>query len=161
MINDIVGSLFDAPRGSLIGIPVNTVGVAGKGLALYMKKRWPNTKDIYDKACRRGTIATGTLIVNDEEEFKVALLPTKYDWRNPSDPKLIEVTLLRLREYMERNAIDECHIPRIGCGETTGMLSYKTVVRPLIVKTFVDTELTVNVYFNVDITVHPAFEITR
>lgn len=137
MIFERSGNMFEqAPIGALIGMPVNTVGVAGKGLALHMKLRYPDAHQVYKNACRRGKIATGDLIVADCIVFKLAMLPTKYNWVNPSDTGLIDSTLSRLLDYMRQHKIEEVYIPHLGCGIGTGMLDYQQDVRPLIVKHF-------------------------
>jgi len=147
MLVDIKGDMLKlAPKGSLVGIPVNTVGVAGKGLACYMRERWKKAHEHYVKACRRGRIATGELVTYEVDAFTLAFLPTKYHWPDPSVPDLIKVTLARLDKYMEQNLITECHIPRIGCGETTGTLDYRTEVRPLIEARFGDNNVTDTLY---------------
>lgn len=133
MIIEINGNMFNhAPMGALVGIPVNTVGVAGRGLALYMKQRFPEAKDQYVKACRKGKIDHGELVVCDVVSYKLAMLPTKYSWTNPSDPQLIDRTVQRLLNYMIENDIQEAHIPRIGCGIGTGMLDFQTDVKPIL-----------------------------
>lgn len=133
MVFEHTGNMFQmAPMGALVGIPVNTVGVAGKGLALHMKQRYPEAHEQYKQACRRGRIAGGELLVVDVIAYKLAMLPTKYNWVNPSEPGLIDQTLYRLVEYMRANSIEEAHIPRLGCGVATGMLDYEEDVSPII-----------------------------
>lgn len=139
MLLDINGDLLrNTPKGSLLGIPVNTVAVGGKGLARYMKVRWPEAYKKYCKDCRRGRIATGDLCVYDVGDYKLAMLPTKYHWGNPSELGLITITAVRLLKYMEDNLETDCYVPRLGCGEKTGMLDYHTDVRPILIEVFND-----------------------
>lgn len=148
MIVDIRGDLLkSAPDDSLVGIPVNTVGVAGKGLARYMKVAWPEVYEHYKKDCRRGRIATGPLKVYRASRFYAALLPTKYYWGNPSDTSLIKVTCTRLLGHMKEHQIRECYIPRIGCGEKTGGLDYFVDVRPILEEVFgEEADILIKVY---------------
>lgn len=128
-----------APEGNLLIIPVNAVGVAGKGLALYMKMRFKLAHKAYVKACRKGSIATGDLLVVEDDGFQVALFPTKYNWRDrTSDLKLIAVSLQRLKRWMETNHVETAHLPKIGCGKGTGNLDYQNDVKPLIEEVFGD-----------------------
>lgn len=147
LIVDIAGDIFlDSAEGDVVCIPVNTVGTAGKGLALHMRLNYPETYKKYLKACKRGRIATGEPTVVYENGRRLALVPTKYEWRNPSDPQLIEISLVRLKKYLKDNGIENCHIPRLGCGETTGRLDYESVVKPLIRKVFANSGIRVTVY---------------
>lgn len=148
MILDIKGDLLkSAPKGSLIGIPVNTMGVAGRGLAKYMKLAWPEVYQQYCKDCRKGRIASGVLRVYDTEKFSFAMLPTKYGWSSPSEVSLIKVTIARLLQHMEKEFVAECHIPWIGCGEKTGTLDYWVDVRPVLNEVFgEDVEQLLRVY---------------
>jgi hypothetical protein len=137
MLREVNGDLLKStPHGSLLGIPVNTVGVAGKGLACYMKIAWPEQYKRYCKDCKRGRIATGELCVYDHPKFQLAMLPTKFYWGNPSDLDLIKVTLTRLLKHMKDHSISVCYLPQIGCGERTGGLDYLTEVKPVIEEVF-------------------------
>lgn len=147
MLTDVRGDMLkQAPKGDVIVIPVNTVGAAGKQLAAYMKLALPSTYERYLKACKRGTIATGEMVVTCEKDWWVACFPTKYHWKRPSDTGLMEISLRRLVTYMEEHNLSTVHMPRIGCGKYTGTLNYDTEVRPLIAKYFEDSELTAVVY---------------
>jgi hypothetical protein len=137
MLLDIKGDMLRiAPKGALIGIPVNTVAVGGKGLARYMKVRWPAAYKRYCKDCRKGKIASGDLCVYDVDDYRLAMLPTKYYWGNPSDLGLIKITAVRLLKYMQDNLDTVAYVPRLGCGVNTGMLDYGSDVRPILVEVF-------------------------
>lgn len=147
MYNEITGNMLKlAPQGDIIAIPVNTVGVAGRGLALYMRNHFPETYQRYTRACRKGTIDKGELLVTCENNWWIAAIPTKYRWQNPSVPELIDESLQRLKDYMEKHALAVCHLPELGCGKATGQLSYERDVRPLIEKHFGQSDLVANVY---------------
>jgi len=147
MLTDIQGDMLKmAPKGDMIIIPVNTVGAAGKQLAAYMKLALKYSYERYLKACKKGTIATGEMIVTCEKDWWIALFPTKYHWKNPSELGLIEISLKRLIAYMEAHGLSTVHMPRIGCGKYTGNLDYDREVRPLIAKYFDDSELHCIVY---------------
>lgn len=147
MLTEINGSMLKlAPAGALIGIPVNAIGVAGKGLAYYMKLKWSKAYEKYVSTCRKGKIATGDLLVVSTKEFELAFLPTKYHWKEDADTDLIKVTLIRLKAYMRKYGITEVHLPYLGCGDRTGRLNYEDDVKPLIEECFKDEPETVYVY---------------
>lgn len=147
VINDITGSMLKlAPKGSVIAIPVNTVGVHGRGLALYMRTMYKTALGRYMRLCNSGKINTGDMEVVQEEAFMVALFPTKFFWKNPSDTRLIHRSAVRLRNYLDAHGITECHLPRVGCGEYTGGLDYLTDVRPILDEVFANSGIQVNVY---------------
>lgn len=147
MIKDVVGDLIkDTDPLDLIIIPVNTIGVAGKGLAAWMKFNLPLSHEYYKKQCRKGAIDQRELKVTNLDGRLIALFPTKHNWRNSAIPSLIKSSLIRLRTYMFTNNILSAHMPLIGCGVGTGGLDYNTVVRPLILEIFENTPLTIYVY---------------
>jgi len=147
VINDITGSMLKlAPKGSVIAIPVNTVGVHGRGLALYMRTMYKTALGRYMRLCKSGKINTGDMEVVEEETYKVALFPTKYDWRHASCTRLIHRSATRLRNYLDAHGITEVHLPRVGCGEYTGGLNYHEDVRPIFNEVFANSGIQVNVY---------------
>ena len=148
MIIDINGSMFKlAPAGSLVGIPVNTVGVTGKGLAKYMEVRWPEARSHYWRECKRGRMSVGELKTFVTDDYHLAFVPTKFYWGNPSTVVQINDSLARLSDYMTVNGIKECHISELGCGKQTGMLDYRRDVLPLMLRYFSDSHpLTAYVY---------------
>lgn len=135
-----------APKKALLGIPVNTVAVTGKGMALYMKLRWPEANKYYVSQCRKGRISNGDLTVYDVGDFLIAFLPTKIHWSNPSTTAIVDHTLHRLYEYMIKNEITDVHLPQLGCGVTTGQLNYRSDVHPLMAKYFGQEEMNVNAF---------------
>lgn len=147
VINDITGSMLKlAPKGSVIAIPVNTVGVHGRGLALYMRTMYKTALGRYMRLCKSGKINTGDMEVVQEEAFQVALFPTKHQWRNASCTRLIHRSAVRLRNYLDAHGITEVHLPRVGCGKETGQLDYETDVRPILNEVFANSGIQVNVY---------------
>lgn len=147
MVIEMKGSLLQqAPRGSLIGVPVNTCGVAGKGMAKYMKLRWPLAYEFYVKECKRGRMRTGILKCYSTDDFLIAFIPTKIHWSNPSTTDLVEASLVRLKEFMIDGDIDTCWLPALGCGHNTGQLDYETAVKPLVYKHFKDSEKVINLF---------------
>lgn len=147
VINDIDGSMLKlAPKGSVVVIPVNTVGVTGRGMALYMRTVYKEAFARYMRQCRRGRIDVGPMDVVEDGGFEVALFPTKYDWRDGSSIALIRRSAERLRNYLDTEKITEVHMPRVGCGTYTGQLDYVEEVRPILDEVFANSGIQVNVY---------------
>lgn len=102
---------------------VNTVGVMGAGVALAMKKAFPQIMEPYKKACRENTLAPGTFqVLPLPSGQKVINLATKQDWRNPSEYRWVGAGLVYLNRYiMEKNrqatgSISSVLLPPPGCG---------------------------------------------
>lgn len=121
-----------------IFIPVNCVGVMGRGLALDFKKMYPSLGSIYKTFCDAEQLHTGdpsTLTSAGSICGYVVLFPTKDNWRNPSQLSWIRDGLLSLAcepyHAQWRKQTHNIHIPKLGCG--LGGLDWADV-RPLIVQ---------------------------
>lgn len=136
MIRYVNGSIFDSGADILV-CPVNCVGVMGAGLAREFAKRFPGIERQYKSICCTGWIRDyRTLIVQPVQEASepsqwVALLATKDDWRDPSQPMLVYSGLAALAErlltFEKVNA--SVAIPALGCG--LGGLDW-ACVKPMI-----------------------------
>jgi len=122
-----------------IFIPVNCVGVMGKGLALDFKKIYPSMFWEYKSICDKKLIKAGfpEIIQMDTYLGSVVLFPTKNHWENPSQLNWITRGLIDLAAGADldycawRRIAQNIHIPRLGCG--LGGLEWADV-RPLIVR---------------------------
>ena len=121
-----------------IFIPVNCVGVMGKGLALDFKKMYPKLASIYRAFCNDGHLTVGDPCILTNRggiSGSVVFFPTKNDWRNPSELNWIREGLIRLATQPShtqwRKQTRNIHIPKLGCG--LGGLDWADV-RPLIVQ---------------------------
>lgn len=140
---DLLSTLKNKP---LLCVPVNTVGVAGKGLACWMRMRYPDAYNHYRKICRRGKMAVGEMTVVETKDGSLAMFPTKYHWSNPADAELIRQSAARLLDYMQSNGIDTAVMSRVGCGTRTGTLDWETEVKPVLLDVFSDDDVKVYVY---------------
>lgn len=121
------GDLLDSKRQVLV-CPVNLVGVMGKGLALSMADRFAGLKSAYQAMCRRRTLGIGKInFFPIDNERKIALLPTKYHWRDTSDYDLVYASLEALRDSVYNDGIKSIAISLIGCGVNTGQLDRKVI----------------------------------
>lgn len=98
-------------------IPVNTVGVMGKGLALQFKIKYPELFSRYQSDCRTGKLRIGKIAVYKNW----VMFPTKQDWRNDSTKEIIRASLAELKALLinieaKLNIYPDVYIPRIGCG---------------------------------------------
>lgn len=133
MLVEIRGDVLKDPKDKpLIAIPVNSVGIAGKGMALWMKLAHQEAYKRYCSYCRRGKINHGEMLVVDVGRALLAMFPTKYHWAGPSDLDLIKKSTGRLIEFMKANGHVVAHLPHVGCGIKTGELDWTDQVKPIV-----------------------------
>lgn len=125
------GDLFASGADALVNT-VNCVGIAGKGIALQFKYRFPMNHILYEQACHEGRVRLGQMFVTafDAPSY-IVNFPTKYHWRNRSTPSGIAAGLKALVSEIERRGIESIAIPALGCNN--GGLDWR-VVRPMIEK---------------------------
>jgi O-acetyl-ADP-ribose deacetylase (regulator of RNase III) len=132
VITFVRGDLFNADVDALVN-PVNTVAVMGKGLALIFRRRYPANYESYAAACRSGQVQTGRVYVTESDVRPgprwIINLPTKQDWRKPSQLQWITDGLLDLRRFLERNDVRSVAIPALGAG--LGGLAWPVVRREI------------------------------
>jgi O-acetyl-ADP-ribose deacetylase (regulator of RNase III) len=132
MINLLPGSLFDTDAEALVNT-VNTVGVMGKGIALQFKERFPQNFDLYAKACERGDLHPGKMLLTETGQLTnpryIINFPTKKHWREKSKLWYIDQGLSALVEVIDQYQIRSVALPPLGCGN--GGLDWQTV-KPLI-----------------------------
>jgi len=128
------GDLLKAEADAIVN-PANIVGVMGKGLALEIKKRFPDVFAKYVVACKNGTIAIGRVQVVERATLPrfVINFPTKTDYRKPSKMEYIDAGLPDLVKQVRTFAIHSIAIPALGCG--LGGLAWSDV-KPRIVDAF-------------------------
>lgn len=147
MIRWMKGDIFRAPVEALVN-PVNTVGVAGKGLALQFRERFPDWYRAYREACLRGEVRVGRIHVFPLTPPKGKLrfilsFPTKEDWRKPSRLEYIEAGLEDLVRRVEGLGIASLAVPALGAG--LGGLAWEEV-KPLLAKALHPLQAEVWVY---------------
>lgn len=119
MIEFVAGNLLDADAEALVNT-VNSVGVMGKGIALQFKRAFPTNFQFYEKACRRGEVAPGKMLVFATKDLVgprfIINFPTKRHWRSPSRMEYIEAGLDDLRHVIENLEIASIAVPPLGAG---------------------------------------------
>jgi O-acetyl-ADP-ribose deacetylase (regulator of RNase III) len=152
MISRETGSLFDSNADALV-VPVNCVGVAGAGLALEFRLRYPHWFAAYRSICLdsrpyvRAAISIGKVWAYKPScagPSAIVSFPTKRHWKLASSLDYIEDGLDSLRAWLiDRPQVESIAVPALGCG--LGGLPWADV-RPLIEKSLGDLETTVLVY---------------
>lgn len=132
MIEIVEGNLLDADVEALVNT-VNTVGVAGKGIALQFRLAYPENFKAYTAAAKAGEVLPGRMFVTSTNQITgpryIVNFPTKRHWKAKSRLEDIEAGLADLDEVIRSYDIRSIAVPPLGCGY--GGLSWQ-VVRPLI-----------------------------
>ncbi len=119
--------------------PVNCVGVAGKGLALAFKQRYPTNYARYAQACHQGLLKPGGVLVDPTTTPVIISLATKDHWRNDSLNQYIQDGLAALVKAMRATpGLRTVGLPAIGAGN--GKLP-ETEVREMVAKAFAGPDL--------------------
>lgn len=136
----VSGDLFTTSAQVLV-IPVNCQGVAGRGVALQAKQRFPKWFETYRYECLRGGLYLGVPTLwhcpTPHGHRWFLNFPTKGDWRRPSCLASIEkglavtVDLCRRYSYLlpAPGFVQSIAFPKLGCG--AGDLLWDEV-RPLM-----------------------------
>ncbi len=128
--------------------PVNTVGVAGAGLAKLLAKRYPSCNLAYRRACEAGALRIGEVLVTltglDTPAY-VVHFPTKRHWLEGSLLEHIESGLVALTREIRNKEIDSVALPLLGCG-LGGLIPWDVI--PLMRKGLEDCNAHVVLYTN-------------
>lgn len=118
----VQGDLFEHPNLDAIVIPVNCVGVPGKGLALEARRRRPDWLSGYFHAFREGLLKPGHVIWHSAAVGPVAVsFCTKDHWKAPSELLWVEAGLTRLvalsnEQCVQQDRVLRVGVPALGCG---------------------------------------------
>lgn len=96
--------------------PVNCVGVAGAGLALHFKNKFPDNYEFYRAACASRNMNIGKVLFYKYGKKKIINFPTKTHWKLPSKLEYIQTGLHNLREVIQEEKIKSIAVPALGCG---------------------------------------------
>ena len=146
MIHEEHGNLLAADADALVNT-VNTVGIAGKGIALQFRQAYPDNFRAYEKAAKRGEVVPGRMFVWEtgqlERPHLIINFPTKRHWRGRSRIEDIRAGLQDLIRCIEQYEISSIAVPPLGCGN--GGLNWGEV-RKLIVDALEPLEVRVLLY---------------
>lgn len=142
IIND--RNIFDSQCQTIVNT-INCVGVMGKGIALEMKKRYPEMFDKYKDYCDKGLIDVGKLwLYKHSDEKWILNFPTKKHWKNKSEYEYIESGMIKFLETYKERGIKTIAFPMLGC--SNGGLD-KDIVIQIMTKYLIQcTDLIVEIY---------------
>ena len=127
------GDMFMSDMEAVVNT-VNCEGVAGRGLALEFKRRYPENYKAYVAACQTHKLRPGTLFITEPSipgHFQYIInFPTKDTWRRESKIEYVSAGLEALAKAIPAKGIRSIAIPALGCG--LGGLDWN-VVKSLIV----------------------------
>lgn len=84
------GSLFDAPKGSVLVHACNAQGMWGSGIAKQFAERFPQSYDEYKVICTLPDFEVGqAFVLNIENEYRIGCLITSSNYGQLCDPKEI------------------------------------------------------------------------
>lgn len=129
MIEYVTGDILESDAQAIV-IPVNCVGVMGKGLAKQFKDIYPNLFGQYVVMCASNKMELGEIsVIPLTGGRRVIFFPTKNHWRDYSSRDSIRDGLDSLAKHIHMLEIKSVAIPKLGCG--AGGL-YWQVVKPII-----------------------------
>lgn len=128
------GDIWESGADTFV-IPVNCVGVAGKGLALEWKKRYPEAASIYADDAHAHRLSLGSIYCPGDTNPLFLCFPTKGHWQEKSKLGDIFLGLGMLMQMVLNLAaqgwpIRMIAVPALGCG--LGGLNWLSV-GPLII----------------------------
>ena len=127
-----------------IVIPVNTMGIAGAGLARQWKIQYPNEHRLYIEVCKGHRLNIGDVLALVSVPDRLFLcFPTKIVPQKRSELAWIEDGLSDLVRLISTRQIKSLALPALGCG--LGGLPWRDV-QPLIEKHLGDLNIPVRVY---------------
>jgi len=127
-----------------IVIPVNTLGIAGAGLARQWKIQYPNEHRLYGIVCKDKRFNIGKVLPVISSPNRLFLcFPTKIVPHKRSELAWIEDGLSDLKRLIPTLRIQSVALPALGCG--LGGLDWK-IVRPLIEAAFANSPADVRLY---------------
>lgn len=127
-----------------IVIPVNTLGIAGAGLARQWALHYPDEHRLYGIVCKHKRFSIGEVLpVISAPDRLFLCFPTKIVPQKRSELVWIEDGLSDLRRLIPTLLIQSLALPALGCG--LGGLPWREV-RPLIEKHLGGLKIPVRVY---------------
>lgn len=137
-------NIFDLPRSASDAVCVTTNGmvkrsgyaVMGKGIALECDNRYHVSYKLAQHLKRHGNRPCD-LGQYDSSQFHLVSFPTKNDWRNKSDIKLIKQSAEFLKDICDKQGIQTCYLPPLGCGGLDWEKDVKPVVENILDDRFV------------------------
>jgi O-acetyl-ADP-ribose deacetylase (regulator of RNase III) len=138
VIEQARGNLLAADTEALVNT-VNTVGVAGKGIALQFRQAFPENFKAYARAAKKGEVVPGRMFIYNTGRVTnpryIINFPTKRHWKGKARLADIEPGLTALAKTIRQLDIKSVAVPPLGCGN--GGLDWSDV-EPLIINALKD-----------------------
>jgi len=112
------GNILESTDEAIV-IPVNCVGIMGRGLAKQFADKHPGAKRIYQMACNGGLLSVEECYaceLSETNPLYAYFLATKDHWRNPSKITYVKMGLESLAKKLIMYKIASISIPPLGCG---------------------------------------------
>lgn len=136
-MQEIKGDIFKQLDADAICVTTNGIVkgngelVMGKGVALAFKNKFPGlAKELGKTVSLEGNHVSVGYYALHGKSMAIVSLPTKHDWQDPSDLKLIERSVEELVRWANSMQWKKVYLPRPGC--QNGGLSWERQVKPLI-----------------------------
>jgi hypothetical protein len=128
---ELTGNIWDLDGDGLC-ITTNRIvkedgrAVMGAGIAKQCLERYPGVDKVLAYHIQEwpNNLIT-TLVIDFVRQQRIISFPTKYDWRDDSDLKLIVKSANQLMDYIKWNKLGEVLLPRPGVG--MGNLDWEVV----------------------------------
>ena len=119
MIEYTKGNILEAGTEAIVN-PVNRVGVMGGGLAKQFKEVYPEMYEDYRDRCKEGLMEEYQCHVftrfGQNTPHYIINFPTKFHWKEQSELRAIDITLLNLITVIKQYEIRSIAVPALGCG---------------------------------------------
>lgn len=106
--------------------------VMGAGIAKNAAILFPSLPALLGRSLKKYGNRAFAYRVNDKngKTYNVVTMPTKQDWRNPSDIELIKASCRQMTEIADVNGFTKIYMPKPGC--KNGGLDWESQVKPVI-----------------------------
>jgi O-acetyl-ADP-ribose deacetylase (regulator of RNase III) len=145
-ITFVQGDIFKTKMKTIV-VPVNIMAVAGCGVALQWKRRYPEAFRYYVRDCKHGLLLPGkpTYYLSPATQYPhfFIFFATKDDWRKPSQLGWIDEGLRALTEIQKDTDFQSLATVKLGCG--AGGLDWEDV-KPVMVGHFEKWDISIEVY---------------
>lgn len=145
MFKVLNGNIFDS-KCLIKTNPTNSVGVMGKGLALYFNRKFPNETAHFNDYSISYQANFKTFKLMEPMLYRninVLMFPTKIHWSKPSKIEYIKNNAQSAKRVLMENESPSIAFPALGCG--LGGLDFKKVL-DVLEKEFNDYDGDVEVY---------------
>lgn len=144
LVTETQGDLFaNVSEGDAFAHGVNCLGAMGSGIAVPVKRMYPENYQRYFDACMNFDLMPGELLTHIEDGVLVINMATQYDMGANAKYEYVELAAQNLYEYCLDEKIPVVKMPKIGCG--IGGLQWDKVLE--ILQNTGDDNISIEVYY--------------